>query len=121
MRQPFESVPEWPFYCVAARTPRPRAAPIPPTAQKALEIDESLAEAHTTLAEAHADYDWDWLACEKEFKRAIEPNPNYDSAHKSHAAYLALMRSQPEAMTEVQRAQQPDPLSPIISANAASR
>jgi TolB-like protein/DNA-binding winged helix-turn-helix (wHTH) protein/Tfp pilus assembly protein PilF len=89
----------------------PRAKAV---AQKALDIDESLGEAHTTLAEAHKDYDWDWPACEKEFKRAIELNPNYATAHMWYAEYLSLTRRHAEAIAEAQRAQQLDPLSPVI-------
>ncbi|MBZ5516493.1 MAG: protein kinase [Acidobacteriia bacterium] len=95
--------------------PRAEAA-----AQKALDIDESLAEAHTTLAEAHKDYDWDWTACEKEFKRAIELNPNYATAHQWYAEYLSLARRHAEAIAEAQRAQQLDPLSPIIRVGLAT-
>ena len=89
----------------------PRAKAV---AQKALDIDESLAEAHTTLAEAHKDYDWDWAASEKEFKRAIELNPNYATAHMWYAEYLSLTRRHAEAIAEAQRAQQLDPLSPVV-------
>ncbi len=94
----------------------PRAKAV---AQKALEIDESLGEAHTTLAEAHKDYDWDWPACEKEFKRAIELNPNYATAHMWYAEYLSLTRRHAEAISEAQRAQQLDPLSPVVSVDLA--
>ena len=86
-------------------------------AQKALEVDESLAEAHASLAIAYLEYDWDWPACEKEFKRAIELNPNYATAHLWYSEYLSTTRRQAEAMAEAQRAQQLDPLSPIISSH----
>jgi serine/threonine-protein kinase len=56
--------------------PKAKAAAI-----KALEIDDSLAEAHTSLAVVKCQYDWDWSGTEKEFKRAIELNPNYPTAH----------------------------------------
>jgi serine/threonine protein kinase len=95
--------------------PRGKAA-----AQKALGIDESLAEAHTSLAKAYHGYDWDWSACEKEFKRAIELNPNYATAHLWYGNYLSDMGRHAEAMAEVQRAQQLDPLSPIISTGVAA-
>jgi len=84
-------------------------------AQKALEIDESLAEAHASLAIAYLEYDWDWPACERELKRAIELNPNYATAHLWYYAFLLTTRRQAEALAEAQRAQQLDPLSPIIS------
>jgi TolB-like protein/Tfp pilus assembly protein PilF/predicted Ser/Thr protein kinase len=91
--------------------PRGKAA-----AHKALEIDESLAEAHTSLAFACTVYDWDWAACEKEYKRAIELNPNYATAHHWYGDYLSDVRRHAEAIAELQRAQQLDPLSPQISA-----
>jgi TolB-like protein/cytochrome c-type biogenesis protein CcmH/NrfG/predicted Ser/Thr protein kinase len=84
-------------------------------AQKALEIDESLAEAHTSLAFARTEYDWDWAGAEREFKRAIELNPNYATAHHWYGDYLSDMRRHAEAIAELQRAQQLDPLSPQIS------
>jgi TolB-like protein/Tfp pilus assembly protein PilF len=90
-------------------------------AQKALDIDDSLAEAHTSLAWACTIYDWDWSACEEEFKRAIELNPNYATAHHWYGDYLSDMGRHAEAMAEVQRAQQLDPLSPILSACLAYR
>ncbi len=95
--------------------PRAKAA-----AQKALEIDKSLAEAHTSLAEIYKDYDWDWAACEREFKRAIELNPNYATARQWYAEYLAAMSRHAEAIAEAQRAEQLDPLSPVIRVGEAA-
>src|SRR5690242_3488238 len=54
-------------------------------ALRALELDETLAEAHTTLAEAEHEYEWKWADAEREFSRAIELNPNSATAHKSYA------------------------------------
>ena len=88
-------------------------------ARKALEIDPSLAQAHASLAELYKDYDWDWAGAEREFKRAIELDPNYATGHQWYAVYLSLMRRHTEAITEAQRAQQLDPLSPIISVSLA--
>jgi TolB-like protein/Tfp pilus assembly protein PilF/predicted Ser/Thr protein kinase len=105
----------WGFMLPKEAVPRGKAA-----AQKALEIDESLAEAHTSLALAYKDYDWNWAACEKEFKRAIELNPNYATAHQWYAEYLSDMRRHAEALAEAQRAEQLDPLSPIIRVTVAS-
>ena len=84
-------------------------------AQKALDIDESLAEAHTSLAWACTEYDWNWPVCEREFKRAIELNPNYATAHHWYGDYLSAMGRHREAIAELERAQQLNPLSPIIS------
>jgi serine/threonine-protein kinase len=87
-------------------------------AMKAIEIDERLAEAHTSLAFLSMFYDWDWLEAEREFKRAIELNPNYATAHQWYGEYLALVRGQfDQAIAEMKRAQELDPLSLTISAN----
>ena len=56
--------------------------------EKALEIDENLAEAHTSLAWIKYAYNWDWDAAEREFKRAIELNPNYATSHQWYSQYL---------------------------------
>jgi adenylate cyclase len=85
-------------------------------ATRALELDEALAEAHTSLAEAKVDYDWDWPGAEKEFKRAIELKPSYATAHEWYADYfLIAMGRQDEAIAEINRAQALDPLSLIIN------
>jgi len=88
-------------------------------ANKALELDDSLAEANASLAFTHYQFDWDWLAAEQEFKRAIALNPKYATAHDWYAAYLLTMDRVAEADTEIERAQEVDPLSPIISIGAA--
>jgi TolB-like protein/DNA-binding winged helix-turn-helix (wHTH) protein/Tfp pilus assembly protein PilF len=86
-------------------------------AAKALEIDSSLAEAHTSLADAELLYGWDWLAVEREFKRAIELNPNYATAHQWYANYLMAMGRLDEAIIEVQRAKELNLVSLIININ----
>ena len=86
-------------------------------AESALEIDNQLAEAHTSLARVRADYDWDWPAAEQEFKRALELNPNYATAHHWYALHLMAMGQFEEAAAEIKRAQQIDPLSLSISAS----
>jgi len=88
-------------------------------ALKALEIDDTLAEAHTSLAFVKTNYDWDWSAAERGYKRAIELNPNYATAHQWFASHLAVLGRFDEAMEEIKRAQELDPLSPIISTNVA--
>ena len=92
--------------------PRQKAA-----ALKALEIDETLAEAHASLGLVREDYDWDWMGAEKEFKRAIELNPGYATAHQWYAEYLSEMGRYNEAIAEAKRAQELDPLSLIINAD----
>ena len=86
------------------------------SAKKALRIDETLAEARISLAYANAAYDWNWLAAEKEYKRAIKLNPNYATAHHWYGEYLALMGRADEAAAELELAHELDPLSLIISA-----
>jgi adenylate cyclase len=84
-------------------------------AMRALEIDNQLAEAHTSLAYAMYRYDWDWTAAEKEFKRSLELNPNYASAHQWYASYLSALGRSEEALAQIRRAQELDPLSLIIN------
>ncbi len=86
-------------------------------AERALEIDNQLAEAHTSLAKVRADYDWDWSAAEEGFKRALELNPNYATAHHWYALHLMAMGQFEEAATEIKCAQQLDPLSLSINAS----
>jgi eukaryotic-like serine/threonine-protein kinase len=90
--------------------PEARAA-----AGKALELDESLSEAHASLAFVLTNYDWDWPNAEKEFKRAIELNPRYAIAHHWHSDLLAAMGKLDESLNEEKRAQELDPLSLIIN------
>jgi len=80
-------------------------------ALKALEIDDSLAEAHTSLGYIRVDYDWDWANAEREFKRAIELNPSYTRAHSLYAALLGARGRFDDALGEMKRALEPDPLS----------
>ncbi|GAC1616557.1 MAG: winged helix-turn-helix domain-containing tetratricopeptide repeat protein [Candidatus Acidiferrum sp.] len=87
-------------------------------AQRALAIDESLAEAHTSLAYVRFWYEWDWAGAELEFKRAINLNPGYPTAHQWYAEYLRLMGRQEEAIQEGKRALELDPLSLIINMEA---
>jgi TolB-like protein/DNA-binding winged helix-turn-helix (wHTH) protein/Tfp pilus assembly protein PilF len=84
-------------------------------ARKALEIDPSLAEAHASLALIAGNYDWNWTEAEREYRRAIELNPNYATAHHWYGeAFLVLMGRFDEALAEMNRAQELDPLSTII-------
>jgi TolB-like protein/Tfp pilus assembly protein PilF len=92
--------------------PRARAA-----ALTALQLDEGLAEAHASLAVIAQNYDWDWQTAEKEYRRAIQLDPNYATAHHWYAEYLALRGRFDEALAEIERARQLDPLSLIIGAD----
>jgi TolB-like protein/Tfp pilus assembly protein PilF len=84
-------------------------------ALQALRIDERLPEAHTALALIVRNYDWDWQTAEKEFRRAIELNPNYATAHQWYAEHLGLLGRFDEAFRESERARELDPLSLIIA------
>ena len=80
-------------------------------AQKALQLDDSLAEAHTSLAVVEMLLNWNWAAAEREFKRAIELNPSYSPAHVLYSHYLVAMGRANDAIAEVKRAQELDPFS----------
>jgi TolB-like protein/DNA-binding winged helix-turn-helix (wHTH) protein/Tfp pilus assembly protein PilF len=84
-------------------------------ALKALEIDDTLAEAHTSLAVVKYRYDWDWSGAEREFKQAIELNLNYPTAHYWYAHFLVQMERFDEAMAEAKQALALDPLSLITN------
>lgn len=83
----------------------------------ALRIDETLAEAHASLAMIDELYDWNWKSADTEFKRAIELNPNYATAHHWYAMYLSAMGRQDEALAEIRRAEALDPVSLITNTN----
>jgi TolB-like protein/Tfp pilus assembly protein PilF len=78
---------------------------------KALEIDDRMAEAHTSLAWIKAQYDWDWPGAERKFKRANELNPGYTPARYWYALFLSAMGRHEEAVAEGRRAQEIEPLS----------
>jgi DNA-binding winged helix-turn-helix (wHTH) protein/TolB-like protein/Flp pilus assembly protein TadD len=90
-------------------------------ALKALELDETLAEAHASLALSVGDVDNDDRAAEREFKRAIELNPNYATAHHWYSDFLAVTGRPAEAMAEIKRALELDPLSLVINATLGER
>jgi len=103
-----------------AGMPRNQAMPkAKEAALTALQLDESVAEAHTSLAFVEMQYEWDWPAAEKEFKRAIELNPNYATAHQWYAIWLMAQGKPAAALAEEQRAQEADPLSIIIKTDTA--
>ncbi|MGH9781642.1 MAG: tetratricopeptide repeat protein, partial [Candidatus Acidiferrales bacterium] len=92
--------------------PKARAA-----ALKALQLDDSLAETHTALAIVAENYDWDWQTADKEYRRAIQLDPEYPTAHQWYAESLAFRGRFDEAFAESERARQLDPLSVIIAAD----
>ena len=88
-------------------------------ALRALELDDSLAEAHSALGWYLCQYEFDWIGGEKEFRRAIELNPNYATAHQWLASVFAQTKRFDAAQAEIKRASDLDPLSPIIAVNVA--
>jgi serine/threonine-protein kinase len=88
-------------------------------ARRAVELDGTLAEAHTAMAVVAQDYDWDWKTAEKEYRKAIELDPNYATAHHWYAEYLAVMGRFEEAEVEIKQARQLDPLSLIVATDHA--
>jgi TolB-like protein/DNA-binding winged helix-turn-helix (wHTH) protein/Flp pilus assembly protein TadD len=94
--------------------PKARAA-----ALRALELDESLAEAHASLALVKEYYDYDWRGAEKEFRQAIQLNPQYATAHQWYAELLSWQGRFDEAFAESEQARQLDPLSLIIASDHA--
>src|SRR6266567_3020554 len=85
-------------------------------AERALTIDGQLAEAHATLGIVN-EYSWQWGEAEKEFKRAIELNPNYPTAYHWYSILLKDVGRNDEAATAIKRAQELDPLSSVIAVN----
>ena len=85
------------------------------SAQRALELDDTLAEAHATFAFLNYVFDWDWPTAEQHFRRAIDLNPNYATAHHWYALFLATQGRPAEAISEAHQALKLDPLSPIMN------
>jgi serine/threonine protein kinase/tetratricopeptide (TPR) repeat protein len=87
-------------------------------ALKALEIDPTLAEAHTSLGAVRFLADWNWPEAEIDFRRALELNPGYAEAHRIYSAYLSTMGRAEEALAEIRKAQELDPLSIVTQVTA---
>ena len=107
------------FSLYAALSPREADQKAESAALKALEIDDTLAEAHTALGLIQFRSKWNWLKAESEFKRAIELNPNYALAYQYYALVLASVERQDEALTTIKRAQELEPVSFILNAAVA--
>ena len=84
-------------------------------ARKALALDDTLAEAHASLAGVLYRYDWDWEGAEREFRLSLELEPNYAEGHRAYAVYLMTVRRHEEALAEAQRARELSPLSLVIN------
>jgi TolB-like protein/DNA-binding winged helix-turn-helix (wHTH) protein/Tfp pilus assembly protein PilF len=87
------------------------------SAEKALELDEFLADAHTSRARIALNYEMDWARAERGYRRALELNPGYANAHHWYGYFLMLTGRVKEGEAEMRRALELDPLSPIINAN----
>ena len=107
---------DWEYGVLAPKEafPKARAA-----ATKALALDNTLGEAHTSLAFALDLFDWDWESSDREFKKAVQLSPNYATAHQWYAWHLATLGRNSEAVVEMRKAESLDPLSLIISADMA--
>jgi TolB-like protein/Tfp pilus assembly protein PilF len=89
--------------------------------QKALDLDDQLAEAHNSLARLLYVFNRDWEGADREFKRALELNHNYAPAHHWYSMYLALAGQKEQALAEAEKAYELDPLSPVVGANLAKK
>ena len=107
---------DWEYGVLAPMEALPRAKA---AAIKALQLDNTLGEAHTSLAFLLDAFDWDVTSAETEFRRAIELNPGYATAHHWYAWHLSVRGRNSEAIAEMRKAQTLDPLSLIINADFA--
>ena len=103
----------------AVMSPREAYPKAKAAAMKALQLDNSLGEAHTSLAFCLGLFEWNWDAAEKEYLRAIALNPGYATAHQWHALQLSALGRHDEAISEIRKAESLDPLSLIISSDVA--
>ena len=107
---------DWEYGVLSPQVALPRAKA---AATKALLLDPTLSEAHTSLAFALDLYAWDWNNAEREFQRALELNPGYATAHHWYAYHLMVVGRDDEGISEMRKAENLDPLSLIISAGLA--
>ncbi len=98
----------------ASALPAARAA-----AERALELDGTLAEAHTTLAAVEESFDWDWAGAEAEYRRALELNPSYATAAHWYGMFMMMMGRFAESVRQLEGAAALDPLSPAIQTSRA--
>ncbi len=97
--------------------PREAALRAKTAASKALEIDGKLAEAYTSLGFAQLQFDWDWPGAEREFKQALDLNPNYVTGHHWYGLFLALMGRFEEAFAQMRHCLDLDPLSLVLNSH----
>ena len=103
----------------AVMTPKEALPKAKAAATRALELDSALGEAHNSLAFCLDGFDWNFAAAGKEFRRAIELNPGYATAHHWYAWHLSLLGQYDEAIAEMKKAESLDPLSLVINADLA--
>src|SRR5580700_9899952 len=107
---------DWQYAVMSTKEALPKAKA---AAVKAVQLDSSLSEAHTSLGYSLRAFDWDFDSAGKEFRRAIEINPGYATAHHWNAMNLGLLGRPKEALVEMRKAENLDPLSLIINADLA--
>lgn len=107
---------DWQYAVMTAKEALPAAKA---AAIKALELDNGLGEAHNSLAFCLDGFDWDFDSAGKEFRRAIELNPGYATAHHWYAWHLSLLGRYDQAIAEMRKAESLDPLSLVINADLA--
>lgn len=107
---------DWQYAVMSPKEAMPKAKA---AAIRALELDDSLGEAHASLAFCLDGFDWNFDAADKEFRRAIELNPGYANAHHWYSWHLALLGRDSEAIAEMTKAENLDPLSLIINSDLA--
>jgi TolB-like protein/DNA-binding winged helix-turn-helix (wHTH) protein/Tfp pilus assembly protein PilF len=107
---------DWQYAVMTTKEALPRAKA---AAIKALELDSGLGEAHNSLAFCLDGFDWDFEAAGKEFRRAIELNPSYATAHQWYAWHLSVLGQYDDAIAEMRKAENLDPLSLIINSDLA--
>jgi tetratricopeptide (TPR) repeat protein len=115
MAETYTVIGSWTF-----QPPREAFSKAREAAQKALNMDNSLAEAHSALADITYLFDWDWNKAEAEFKEALVCNPKYAIAHSSYAQFLACLGRFEEALKEHGQARELDPLSLMIRSTAGN-
>ena len=107
---------DWQYAVMTAKEALPKAKA---AAMKAVELDTGLGEAHNSLAFCLDGFDWDLESAGKEFRRAIELNPGYATAHHWYAWHLALLHQYDQAIEEMRKAENVDPLSLVINSDLA--
>jgi TolB-like protein/DNA-binding winged helix-turn-helix (wHTH) protein len=107
---------DWEYGVLAPQEAYPKAKA---AAAKAVELDETLGEAHISLAFSLQNFDWDWAGAEREFTRGMRLSPGYATGHHWYAWYLTAQGKTAEAIAEMKKAESLDPLSLIIGADLA--